>query len=227
MLKGKGLGAAAAVALMALGLAGCGVATAIQSGDLYVENKMSRTIFLEPVGPEQRTVFIEVRNTSDQPEFTVSDAVRQAIAARGYTVVEDPDRAQYLLQANVLQVGKVHQEMADDILEAGVGGGLIGGAAGAGIGALAGQGDEAILGGLLAGAALGALSDLAFEDVTYAATTDIRISERRKNADLTPSNPWDRHETRIQSRANQVNLDLEDALPELRAGIANSIAGLF
>jgi hypothetical protein len=38
---------------------------------------------------------------------------------------------------------------------------------------------------------------------------------------------WKTYQTRILSSANKVNLDFDEALPALRAGVSQSIAGLF
>ena len=96
-----------AVALaLALSLAACAATTtAISKRNLDVQTKMTETIFLDPVPAKQRTVFVQVRNTSDRPDFDIEPAVRSAVEARGYQVVDDPTEAHYLLQANVLQAG--------------------------------------------------------------------------------------------------------------------------
>ena len=38
---------------------------------------------------------------------------------------------------------------------------------------------------------------------------------------------WKRYQTRVMSSANRVNLDFEDAAPELVAGLTQAIAGIF
>ncbi|MCC5698300.1 complement resistance protein TraT, partial [Klebsiella pneumoniae] len=59
--------AVVALALGALMLSGCSAThTAISKRNLQVQTKMSDTIFLDPVADDKRTVFIQVRNTSDQ-----------------------------------------------------------------------------------------------------------------------------------------------------------------
>ena len=53
--------------LAAFGLvSGCGaVHTSIKKSDLDVQTRMSDTVFLEPVAPEKRLVFVSVRNNLD------------------------------------------------------------------------------------------------------------------------------------------------------------------
>lgn len=101
-----------AVSITALGatalLSGCAATQlAIEKHDLDVQTKMSDTIFLDPTSDSKKTIFVQVRNTSDKPDFDISSDVTAAIAAKGYRVVNDPDNAQFVLQANILQVGKV------------------------------------------------------------------------------------------------------------------------
>ena len=40
--------------------------TLIEKRKLTVETKMSETIFLEPVSPEERVVYVDVKNTTDK-----------------------------------------------------------------------------------------------------------------------------------------------------------------
>lgn len=94
---GKGKRRAAA-ALVAIGstrlLSGCAATRiAIEKHDLDVQARMSDSIFLDPVSDGKKTVFVQVRNMSDKQDFDVSADVKDVIAARGYRVVGDPDKA--------------------------------------------------------------------------------------------------------------------------------------
>jgi hypothetical protein len=123
--------------ILLLGTTACAATvTALKYRDLEVQSKMSETVFLDPISPDQKTVWVEVKNTSDQ-EVDLA-ALTNLIAAKGYRVVSDPSQAHYLLQANVLYVGKASQAAIDQAIGAGYGGPLGGilarGVAGAGIG---------------------------------------------------------------------------------------------
>ena len=108
----------------------CGATTtAISKRTLDVQTKMTDSIFLEPVTAPQRTVLVEVRNTSDRTELDIGPAVRAALAARGYRLVDDPRDAQFLLQANVLQVGRTSRAAAEGAFAKGFGSALVGGPA--------------------------------------------------------------------------------------------------
>ncbi|MGD9638446.1 MAG: complement resistance protein TraT [Alphaproteobacteria bacterium] len=209
-----------------LGIAGCSATyTAVSKKDLIVQSKMNKTIFLQPVSPAKRVAFIEVRNTSASPEFDMSKEVKEAIAARGYRITDDPEEANFLLQANVLHIS-YDGESSGSAIGSALTGGAIGGATGA---AVSNGSTSTAIGGALVGGLAATVADAMVKDVTFNIITDIRLSQRNFNADDINENPdnWKRYTARIISTANQVNLKLEEAIPELKKGIANSIAGVF
>jgi hypothetical protein len=222
--------------------------TAIGKRTLDVQTKMTDSIFLDPVTTEKRSVLVEVRNSSDRPDLDLAPGVEAALVERGYRLVDDPEDAHYLLQANVLQVGRTSKTAAEGAFAKGFGSALIGGAAGAGIGRAASDQTEVMIVGAVAGSAASAVADAFVQDVTYSIITDVQISERagegvmvteRMSQDLTQGSSdrrvlsttevhdWKRYQTRVMSTANQVNLDFEDAAPELAAGLTRAIAGIF
>lgn len=122
----------------ALVLSGCAAAVAaLKYKDLEVQTRMSETIFLEPVAPEKKSVWIEVKNTSDQDVDLA--ALIGLLAAKGYKIVTDPNASHYRLQVNVLYVGKASQAAIENSLHAGFGGPLAGIIAGAGAGQPSGE----------------------------------------------------------------------------------------
>ena len=81
---------AGAVAL-GLALSGCAAAsTAVAKCNLDVQTKMSDTIFLDPVAPDERTVYVDLRNTSDKPGLDIGPQVRSAVEARGFRTIAVP-----------------------------------------------------------------------------------------------------------------------------------------
>jgi hypothetical protein len=243
--------AAAGVGLMFL--AGCAASqTMISKRNLDVQTKMSETIFLDPVGPEQKVMFIEVRNTSDKDNFDIEGPIRDAMTKRGYRVTKDPKEAYYRLQANVLQVGKTDATAAQAALQSGYGGGLtVGAVAGAGIGAAAGGWTGAAAGGL-AGAVLGGATEVVtgslVKDVYFSVITDIQIVEKAPEGVLIRQDSqqnlaqgmggtqqqtssevtkFKKYRTRVVSTANKANLDYEEAAPALTQGLTRSLSGLF
>ncbi|PCI60584.1 MAG: complement resistance protein TraT [Gammaproteobacteria bacterium] len=225
-------------------LSGCSAMhTAIKKRNLDVQTKMSATIFLDPVAASKRTVFLQLRNTSDKQSMNFLSPITAAILAKGYQVVDDPDAAHYWIQANVLKVGKSDLRETQQMLTQGYGGAL----AGAVVGAQFGSGKGALGMGML-GAAAGLIGDALVDDVMFVMITDIQLSEKAKvgvivteanNAKLqqgtsgyknvTSTEQVDRkkYQTRIVSTANKVNLKFEEAQPVLLKGLLNSISGLL
>lgn len=245
-------GLAAAFSLMAL-LSGCAAtSTAVAKRELDVQTKMTDTIFLEPVSADRRTVYVQVRNTSDRPDFVIEPDIRRAIEAAGYRIVDDPDQAHYMLQANVLQAGRNSETAADAAGEGGFGSAVTGGAVGAGTGLIlgrAGGSDVGLtIGGAILGAAIGTAVDAYVQDVTYSVIADLRVSERAAGGQVVSQSEmqtldqgsgggvtqatstvtdWKHYQTRIVATANKVNLEWEEAAPFMVEGMTRSIGGIF
>ncbi|WP_408698310.1 complement resistance protein TraT, partial [Acinetobacter baumannii] len=54
---------------------------------------MSETIWLEPAS--ERTVFLQIKNTSDKDMSGLQGKIADAVKAKGYQVVTSPDKAYY------------------------------------------------------------------------------------------------------------------------------------
>lgn len=241
------LGFVALWAAVLLTATGCGALhTSVAKRDLDVQTKMSSSIFLDPVEAAQRTIFVDIRNTSDKPELDLRAPVVESLRARGYQVIDSPSQAHYWLQANVLQVGRSNARDTNRALAAGPGaaGGAVTGYAVHR--ATGGSSGGATVGAVAAGAVAGTVVDAMVKDVYYSVITDIQIMERfsgvvqersvhqllqgdsgstrttyQRDTDMR------RYQTRVVSFANRVNLKWEDAAPELTQGLARSLAGLF
>lgn len=248
---GNALAKITAIAFL-VALSGCAaIHTSIAKKDLDVQTKMSDTIFMDPVDPDHKTIFLEVRNTSDKSNFDIQGPIALSLQAKGYTITTNPKQAHFWLRANILSVDKASPTAAQAALGAGYGGALAGVALGSTIGAAAGGWAGAGYGGAaggLAGALVETVANAAVKDVTYMAITDIEIAEQaargvvvrqdsRQDAKQgiggsrrqTSSEVSDKkkYRTRIVSTANKVNLKYEEAAPDLTAGLARSISGLF
>lgn len=231
-------------------LAGCAATqTMISKRNLDVQTKMSSTVFLNPVEDAQKTVYVQIKNTSDKPNFAIDSQLKSVLESKGYRVVTSLNNAHYLLQANILQVGKTDPSAAERALLGGYGSNLGAVVAGGAVGALASAGNlkTMAVGGLLGGV-IDTVANAAVKDVTYTAITDLQISEKAARgariqqtdestlqqgtssvSKQTSSSQagWMRYQTRILSTAEKVNLDFNEALPMLEVGLSNSIAGIF
>ncbi|MBY7933066.1 complement resistance protein TraT [Vibrio furnissii] len=230
----------------ALALSGCSaVSTAVNKRNLDVKTQMSETVWLDPVSQEQKTVFLQVRNTSDQ-QINVEDALKGQLEQKGYTVTDNPALAHYWIQTNILKLDKMDLREAQGFLSSGYGAGLTGGALTALAVAANTSHTQTIIGAGLVGVAAGFIADSLVEDVNYAMITDIQIVEKTeqqvkttetaniKNGSsantattLTTLENKKRYQTRVMSTANKVNLDFEEAKPALIDGLASSISGVF
>lgn len=231
--------------MIAVQFTGCGAAhTAIKKRNLDVQTKMSETIFLEPTEAQYKVIFVDVRNTSDK-EINVKDSIINSLKSRGYTITESPQKAYFMLQANILQVGKSDLRSAQSALEGGFGGAVAGAAAGY---AMHNSNSNAAVGGLI-GAAVGVVADALVDDTYYSMITDVQIRERpmagevvtqtqaakikqgsstNVNQDIKGAKmEWKTYRTRVVSTANKVNLDFVEAQPVLQEALGKSLSGLF
>lgn len=232
-------------------LSGCSAThTAINKRNMDIQTKMSSSIFLDPVLPSKHTVYLQIRNTSDKPELNLENAIIAAMQDKGYTIVQNPEEANYLLQANVLQVGRSDLRAAEYALHQGFGAAIGGAALGAALGSTMDSKHEtkgAKTGGVL-GAAVATVTDAMVQDIVYSVIADVQISERVANSvtvkektrsrlkqgtattkELTSTETiaWKRYQTRVVGTANKVNLKFNKAVPELVAGLTRSIVGIF
>jgi hypothetical protein len=230
-------------------LASCAaIGTAIDKKNLDVQTKMTNTIFLDPVAPNLRTVFVQVRNSSDKPEFRIEAEVKARISQKGYRIVDNPAKAHYILQANILQVGQVSKSAAEDSFAGGYGDLAAGAVAGGLIGGGGNKSTTGTVAGALVGAGIAFAADHMVKDVSFAVITDLQISERTKkgvnvinkssnklaqgNSGSTESNVKEvnnlkKYQTRILSSANQANLKWDEASKVLVQGLTSSISGVF
>ena len=243
-LKNVGYPGAAWIIAAVLVLSGCGAAhTMVKKRHLDVQTRMSETIFLEPASPDRKKIYIEIRNTSDK-DISVKDDIINRIVQNGYTVTNDPAQAYFMLQANILQLGKSDLRSSEQVLASGFGGAI----AGAVVGANVGHDSSMVVGGLVGGL-LGVVGDAMVDDTLFSMITDVQIRERpmsgeqitqSQNTNTTQGTSttlnqqviggkaeWKIYRTRVVSTANQANLKFEDAQEPLRQGLIRTLSGLF
>ncbi|EQV38984.1 TraT complement resistance protein [Escherichia coli KOEGE 40 (102a)] len=220
------------------------VSTAIKKRNLEVKTQMSETIWLEPAS--ERTVFLQIKNTSDKDMSGLQGKIADAVKAKGYQVVTSPDKAYYWIQANVLKADKMDLRESQGWLNRGYEGAAVGAALGAGITGYNSSSAGATLGVGLAAGLVGMAADAMVEDVNYTMITDVQIAERTK-ATVTTDNVaalrqgtsgakiqtstetgnQHKYQTRVVSNANKVNLKFEEAKPVLEDQLAKSIANIL
>lgn len=170
----------------------------------------------------------------------------QSLTANGYRVVTNPNQAHYLIQANILKVGKMSRSASQNALGGGYGSALAGAGTGAALGAFGNS--KTMLAGGIVGGVVGLAADSLIKEVNYTVITDVQISERvgkgvtvkeRFNSALengTASSThqtsykhsdYQRYRTRVVSNANKMNLSFAQARPVLEQGLVKTISGIF
>ncbi len=171
-----------ALLAVAFWLGGCAAAdTALNHRRLQVQTKMSETIYLDPVPQRMRTIFVGARNTSEHPELDLRSPLMNALANRGYQIVNDPDAAHYMLRVNVLQAGPVDPKTKEAMLSTSFGEPLAAGVGGALLSGMLGGNTPTAIGIGLGLALTTYLADQLIQDVTYSVLVDIQLSERPLN----------------------------------------------
>lgn len=147
--------------------------------ELQTNAKMTQSVFINPVAKDKRLIFVSSKNTSGQ-QINLEKTILNELEAKGYTVVDDPEMATYVLMMNILYCDKKQENNA-------VGGALGAGAAGAGIAAYNGGGAGKTIGVGLGAALVGGLIAKATEDTIYQMQVDIMIREKASGKVYTSS----------------------------------------
>ncbi|OJF69928.1 conjugal transfer protein TraT [Alteromonas sp. V450] len=239
---------AAFLSIALLALSGCAaVHTSIAKKDLDVQTKLSTSIFVDPVPPEKRKIYLEVRSAVmefDRNAFRTALNSQISSSGNGYTFVDSPDDAQYTMSVFVRNLEKASPSAAENYLASGFQGVTIGSAA-----AYAGGGGyrQAAAGGIIGGLVSTAANAMV-KDVTYLLVADIQIKERAKKGVIvrkdskintkisddgastqTSSEVSNQKEyrTRVVTTANKANLELEEAQPLMFDKTAYAMASFF
>ena len=223
--------------------------TLLSKRELDVQTKTSTAIFVDAVPKDKRTIYLDVKSgvmEFDRRQFKqfVKEQFTQ-FNDNGYQIVDDPDKAQFLMVAYVLNLEKADPTAAQAALGQGfMGGAVLGGAA---IGAATRGMGGALVGGAVGGAAEFITGNLV-KDVTYMLVCDIQIQEKagkgvvvRKDSQIdakisdagssrqsvSEATNKKEYRTRIVTTANKANLKLEDAQELMFKKTAYAMAGFF
>ncbi|MBV1908168.1 MAG: complement resistance protein TraT [Kangiellaceae bacterium] len=234
-------------------LFGCAATTTLLSKkDLDVQTRTSTAIFVDPVAKNKRTIYVDVRSgvmEFDRNAFKTFVIEQFSVPGNsGYTIVDDPEAAQFQMNIYVLNLEKTSPTAAEQALGKGyTGGAIVGGAA---LGAMANSSNRyrgAAAGGLLLGAA-DFISGSLVKDITFMLVADVQIKEKarkgvfvRKDSKVdskisdagtsrqTVSEVTNKKEyrTRIVTTANKANLELSEAQDLMFKKTAYAMAGFF
>ncbi len=232
------------IVFLSTNLMGCAsTMQAIRHKDMSLTARMSDTIFLDPaLLQKNRNIFVRATNTSDFQEIDFNGLLKNKLSAKGYSITNDPSNAGYIVQANLLYLGKEKEDLtADGMLVGGFGGALAGSAIGGGSGSVAGT-----LGGAVVGSIVGGLVGSVVQVDTYLGTVDIQIREMveggvtgvmetdakqgaatvlRTQREIKSTHQ--EYRTRIVVQAKQTNINREVAAHAIAERLASQIAGKF
>ncbi len=236
------------LAFVVILFSGCAaVHTSIAKKDLDVQTKLSTSIFVEPVPPEKRKIYLEVRSAVmefDRNAFRDALNAQISSSGNGYSFVDSPAGAQYTMSVFVRNLEKASPSAAENYLSSGFQGVTLGSAA-----AYAGGGSyrQAAAGGIIGGLVSTAANAMV-KDVTYLLVADIQIKERaakgvivRKDSKVNTKISDDgastqtvsevsnqkEYRTRVVTTANKANLALEEAQPLMFDKTAYAMASFF
>ena len=246
----SGLKTSLTIATLVAFLTGCAATeVALTKKDLDVQTKTSTAIFVDPVSPEKRTVYVDVKSGVQEFDRAVfKRLLLESFAnnSNNYRIVDDPEKAQYTLSAFVLNLEKASPSASQLALSKGYQG--TGVLAGAALGAQTNNGYKGALAGAVVGGATDLISGALVKDVTYMLVCDIQIKERAKNGVVvtrdtsintkvsdnggvhqssTEQSNQKEYATRIVTTANKANLKLEEAQDPIYKKTAAAIAGFF
>ncbi len=205
------------VALVVIGvnLVGCATSpSTIAKRSSGVQTQMSSSVFLDPVSSEKHTVCLQIRNTSDKASLDLASQLTKGLEARGYRIMPTLEQAHYLIQANLLQVGKSDLKAVQYALNPDL---EINNPS---------QTTEKIY------------SMVADVQISERTGNSRMMSEKKSRSKLkqvsnikevtfTEKTNWKRYQTRIVSTSTKLNQKFEKAAPGLIAGITRSIVGVF
>ncbi|MDX8404365.1 MAG: complement resistance protein TraT [Mariprofundaceae bacterium] len=176
-----------------------------------------RTPFMEPYGPEQNQVYLQALNTSQFKELDMTYALRRELNDRGYTIVSNPDDADFILQVNMRFADRETERMSG---VGTVGGGIAGGVIGNNSGG--GHSTGRTVAGAAIGAAVGSLAEYLAGDQLYTMWVDYRLTQIIKQERL-PT-----HTGTVAAHAEGSRLhSMSDVFADLRDRTSNALAGFF
>lgn len=241
---------------LVLTMVGCSaVQTSLTKQDLTLESHVSTAVVLEPLAPDERIVYVRVKDLSGNTMSKgMMSKIKASLSEEGVKVTNDPKKANLMLNAFIMSAKKTTKDEYNAALQSGYKGGAEGALTVGAITAISGGDGSTTAGAALAGAAIGFLADTLVEDSYYTFVLDVELRERplegdsisnhkkttkasgyssQNNAALTTSGSsvergdsynWIVYQTRIVTVANKMNLDIQEAIPEVQNKTSETLA---
>lgn len=210
----------------------------------------SNTVFLDP--SMNRTAYLQLRNISENQTITLTD-IQTQLTTKGYQVTNDPEQANYWIQAKVVYCHKAAEGVTpESVARASFGAGISsGGTAMVSVNPMGGDETGRMIPGgmpninammaqvMAMSGARGGFPGMQLqqapkeEGITYLCVTDVQITDRKMGKPL--GRPMAGQETtgpkvqqmRMVGHVRQKSLDIPEATPIIKEKISTGIAGLF
>jgi hypothetical protein len=145
------------------------------------------------------------------------------LAASGYTVVNTPDEATYVIQINHLRLTELELSADQNVNDAIAAAWMAGATAALATDIVGADGAAGEIG--LAVGVLSFIADASTKHIAHTLTTDVLVTESVPDSSADQELRY--HQTQIVSAASKVNLKLEECLPAITAGLGRSVGGLL
>ncbi|MBT6207328.1 MAG: hypothetical protein HOI53_04825 [Francisellaceae bacterium] len=204
---------------------------------------MSNSIFLEPNIDSNNKVYLQIHDTSGQEQSHLKDAFTNKLSEHGLQITENLEAAHYMLQINVLQLGKNLPQYAQKSLKSGYGTAIEGAWIGKSI-AKSKKSTESL--GSVVGASIATAASAMLDDAMYSAIADVQVSERidgeatetiksslaqgkstKQEIRFKRKTTWLKYQTRVVTSAARINLKYHTAAPILYEQLVTSISGIL
>jgi hypothetical protein len=196
---------------------------ALRYDELQTETEVDGSVFLAPSAESPRTVWIEERCMVSEA-VTIAPPLRDALATRGYQIVETPDEATYLIQVSHRELTEFELSSGQTLSDALSASFTL--AIGTGTAAnLLGAGRRTVAGVSLAAGVIGFVADSRAKHIAHTLTTDLRITETLYDSGGPAELVY--HERIIVSGASRSGLRLQESLPAMVSGTAQALTGIF
>ena len=192
-------------------LCGCAaVGTAVSHMDKESNTQMSNSIILPPK-KKSKVIYIHITNSTNHQDLNINKKLKESFKEKGWDVSNNLENSNYVVEGNVIQVGKKSMTSAEEMLGSGYGGAFDGFASTAILASSASTG--------VYGAVGGEVVDNAVKDVNYTLILDLKINVNH--------NFKEDFKTRLLSTVDQVNLSYKSAKTPLVANTVKAVVGLM
>ncbi len=185
--------------------------------ELQSRSMLTNQISIDGQKAKECSVFLAVKDFSEQNLTVLSTEIQAKLSQRGYESVDAPEKAKYVLNANILFANNIAGLKEMRASKGAIVGGIVGGAVG--LGGSNFNGNAGLAGLAIGGVAMALGAGLSENDI-YRMVVDITVSENKTDANQT-------QKTRVFAEVSKNSLSATEALPVLVSKASNEIVNIF